>query len=76
MRHLADVAWSTAGGRGPTPDELTWAIGLHFSVFTTQALTIDFGLTPAQIGVLSADILKSALRRALADHAEVPIEAV
>ena len=69
------MAWSTAGGNGETPDELTWAIGLNFSVFTTQALTIDFGLTPEQIGVLTAGILKSALRRALDDHAAVPIEA-
>jgi AcrR family transcriptional regulator len=76
VRHLADVAWEASGGNGPTPDELTWVIGLNFSVFTTQALTIDFGLTPTQIGKLTADLVKSALRRAVDDNAELPIEAV
>ena len=65
VRHLVDTAWGAAGGRGAPPAPLFWAFGLNFSAFTTQALMIDFGLTPEQIGAVTADILKSALAGAV-----------
>ena len=41
------------------------AFALNFSAFTTQALMIDFDQSPTQIGVLTAEILKVILRRAV-----------
>ena len=71
VRHLAEVAWSMVGGEGPPPDHLTWVFALQFSVFTTQALTVDFELTPSQIGDVTADLLLGALQRALAERTAV-----
>jgi AcrR family transcriptional regulator len=65
VRYLARLAWKTAGGTGDPPDDLVFAFALNFSAFTTQALTVDFERTPAQIGALTADILKVLLRRAV-----------
>jgi AcrR family transcriptional regulator len=65
VRYLARLAWTTAGGTGDPPDDLVFAFALNFSAFTTQALTVDFERTPAQIGALTADILKVLLRRAV-----------
>jgi len=65
IRHLVELAWSAAGGHGAPPHSLTWVFALQFSVFTTQALTIDFGLTPIEIGDVTAELLTCALRRAI-----------
>ncbi len=62
---LLNLAWQTAGGVGEPPEALRLAFALHFSAFTTQALMVDFNQTPAQIGALTADILKVLLRRAV-----------
>jgi AcrR family transcriptional regulator len=64
-RHLATITWRAAGGTGPAPEELVSAFGLNFSAFATQALMIDFDHTPAQVGTLTADILKMVLARSL-----------
>jgi AcrR family transcriptional regulator len=66
VRHITTVAWHAGGGTGAPPDDLESAFALHFSAFTTQALMIDFDRTPHQIGALTADILKTLLRRAVA----------
>ena len=65
VRHLAAVAWRAAGGQGHVPSDLELAFALNFSTFATQALMIDFDQTPAQIGLLTADILNMLLRRAV-----------
>ena len=65
VRYLVSHAWVAAGGKGEPPEALTLAFALNFSAFTTQALMIDFDLTPAQIATLTADILKVLLRRAV-----------
>jgi AcrR family transcriptional regulator len=65
VRHLAAMTWTAAGGSGEPPDELVAAFALNFSVFATQALMVDFDRTPAEIGVLTADIVKALLWRAL-----------
>ncbi|HLM95204.1 MAG TPA: hypothetical protein VK283_02750, partial [Acidimicrobiales bacterium] len=39
------------------------AFALNLSAFTTQALMIDFDQTPAQVGALTADILKAFVKR-------------
>ncbi|HUI02310.1 MAG TPA: helix-turn-helix domain-containing protein [Acidimicrobiales bacterium] len=72
VQHLVDRAWAAAGGQGAPPTSLTWVFGLTCSAFTTQALMIDFGLTPTQIGAVTADILKSALAAAIACSREDP----
>jgi AcrR family transcriptional regulator len=65
MRYLVDVVWQTAGGVGPPPEDLALAFALNLSVFTTQALMVDFDRTPAEIGALTADILKALTWRAV-----------
>jgi AcrR family transcriptional regulator len=70
VRYLTRVAWTAAGGTGEPPEDLVLAFALNFSVFATQALTVDFDQTPVQIGILTADILKMLVRRAVdAQHA-------
>ena len=77
--YLAALAWRTAGGTGEPPETLTLAFALHFSAFATQALMIDFDQTPAEVGVLTAELLKAALARALqaqsVDQSSVATEA-
>jgi AcrR family transcriptional regulator len=65
MHYMAALAWRSAGGTGEPPDDLTLTFALHLSAHTTQALMADFDQTPAQIGALTADILKTLLRRAV-----------
>jgi len=65
VRFLATRAWGAAGGKGEPPGDLVLAFALNFSAFTTQALMVDFDQTPAQIGVLTAEILRMLLRRAV-----------
>jgi AcrR family transcriptional regulator len=65
MHYMATLAWRSAGGTGEPPDDLTLAFALHLSAHSTQALMTDFEQTPAQIGALTADILKTLLRRAV-----------
>jgi AcrR family transcriptional regulator len=65
MHYMAALAWRSAGGVGDPPEDLTLAFALNLSAHTTQALMVDFDRTPAQIGALTADILKVLLRRAV-----------
>jgi AcrR family transcriptional regulator len=74
VRHLVHTAWLTAGGVGKPPAELEAAFALNFSAFATKALMIDFDRTPAEIGALTADILKLVLRCAV--QAQSPRENV
>jgi AcrR family transcriptional regulator len=62
---VVNLVWQMAGGVGEPPEDLTLAFALNLSVFTTQALMADFDRTPAQIGALTADILKTLLQRAV-----------
>jgi AcrR family transcriptional regulator len=61
VRYLAALAWPLAGGTGDPPELLIAAFALNFSAFATQALMIDFDQTPAQIGTLTATIVKMML---------------
>jgi len=65
MGYLMNLVWQTAGGVGEPPADLALAFALNLSVFTTHALMVDFDQTPAQIGALTADILKLLLWRAV-----------
>jgi AcrR family transcriptional regulator len=65
MNYWVKLAWRTAGGVGEPPKDLVLAFALNLSVFTTQALIVDFDQTPEQIGMLTAEILKMLLRRAV-----------
>jgi AcrR family transcriptional regulator len=62
---LVPLVWQTAGGIGEPPADLVMAFALNLSVFTTQALMVDFERTPTQIAALTADILKALLWRAV-----------
>jgi AcrR family transcriptional regulator len=68
INYLARIAWTTAGGAGDPPENLTLMFAFNFSAFATQALMVDFDQTPAQIGKLTADILKTALHQAVTDQ--------
>jgi AcrR family transcriptional regulator len=61
--YLASLAWNSAGGTGDPPEAVVLAFALNLSAFTTQALMIDFDRTPAEVGVLTADILKAVVHR-------------
>jgi len=65
MHYMAALAWRSAGGVGEPSEDLMLAFALHLSAHTTQALMVDFDRTPAQIGALTADILKVLLHRAV-----------
>jgi hypothetical protein len=65
VRYVVTLAWRSAGGTGEPPKDLVLTFALNLSAFTTQALMVDFDQTPTQIGVLTADILKELLRRAV-----------
>jgi hypothetical protein len=65
MRYCANLAWKAAGGRGEPPEDVVLGFALNLSVFTTQALIVDFDQTPQEIGALTAEILKMLLRRAV-----------
>jgi hypothetical protein len=65
MNELVELVWQKAGGIGGPPEDLAMAFALNLSVFTTQALIVDFDQTPAQIGALTARILKMLLWRAV-----------
>jgi AcrR family transcriptional regulator len=65
MRYMAALAWRSSGGVGEPPEDLTLAFALTLSAHTTQSLMADFDQTPAQIGVFTADILKTLLHRAV-----------
>jgi AcrR family transcriptional regulator len=64
ISHIVNLVWRTAGGTGEPPEDLVMAFALYLSVFTTQALMVDFDQTPAQIGTLAADICTMLLWRA------------
>jgi hypothetical protein len=72
IRSLTTLAWRSGGGTGAPPQDLLLAFGLNLSAFTTHALIADFDRTPAQIGTLTADILKMHLRRAVESQRERP----
>ena len=65
MNYCVNFAWKQAGGVGEPPRDLVLGFALNLSVFTTQALIVDFDQTPAQVGALTATILKLLLRRAV-----------
>jgi len=65
VRYLVTTAWEAAGGTGEPPEALALAFALNFSTFATQALMTDFDQTPAQIGALTADIVRCLIRRAI-----------
>ena len=65
VRYLTTLVWKTAGGVGDPPEDLVLTFALHLSAFATQALMIDFDQTPAEVGNLTADILKACVDRAI-----------
>lgn len=68
VRYLATTAWQAAGGTGEPPEDLVLAFAINISAFATQSLMTHFDQTPAQIGVLTANILKTLLWRAVEEQ--------
>jgi len=73
VKYLTKLAWRAAGGVGDPPMSLYLAFALNFSAFATQALMVDFDRTPAEIGALTADILKTQLRKCIERGREEPV---
>jgi len=71
VRYLATQAWGAAGGTGEPPENVVLAFALNFSAFTTHALMVDFDRTPTQIGILTAEALRTVLRRAVQAQGEL-----
>jgi AcrR family transcriptional regulator len=65
VRHLAELAWTYAGGDGAPPQDLVMIFALNFSAFTTQALMVDFDMSPSEIGALVARTVTAMLHRAV-----------
>ncbi len=65
VSYVVDLIWRRAGGTGEPPEDLVMAFALNLSVFTTNALMVDFEQTPTQVGVLTAGILKMFLWHAI-----------
>jgi AcrR family transcriptional regulator len=63
--YLAATVWAAAGGSGDPPEDLVMAFAVNLSVFTTQALMIDFNRTPEEIGSLIGRVLTSVLHHAV-----------
>ena len=63
--YLAATVWKAAGGSGEPPDDLVMAFAVNLSVFTTQALMVDFDRTPEEIGSLTGRALTTMLHHAL-----------
>ena len=63
--YLAATVWTAAGGSGEPPEDLVMAFAVHLSVFTTQALMVDFNRTPEEIGSLTGRLLTTVLHHAL-----------
>jgi len=68
VQYLVRLAWRTVGGLGDPPEQLRLIFAIYLSGFATHALMTDFDQTPAQIGVLTADILKMSLDHALREQ--------
>ena len=69
---LAALAWHEAGGRGDPPEHLVSAFALNLSAFATQALMIDIDCAPAEVGSLTAGILKTLVHRAVEAQGAAP----
>ena len=65
IQHFTTIAWQAAGGKGQAPDSLASVFTVQLSPFTTQTLMVERGQTPAQVAALSADVLKTLLKRAV-----------
>ncbi len=65
VRYLVTTAWQAAGGSGEPPEAVELAFALNFSTFATQSLMADFNQSPAQMGALTAGILRLLLRSAI-----------
>jgi AcrR family transcriptional regulator len=71
IQHVVAVAWQAAGGMGPAPHWLVSVFTVNLSAFTTQTLRTDRDQTPAQVGALTAHVLKVLLRYAVDEQRAV-----
>ncbi len=67
VQRFTDRLWELAGGPPPPPAWLADAFGLLESLFTYQALRLDFGRDEADIVDLTTRLMTDALHAALAD---------
>jgi AcrR family transcriptional regulator len=69
VERFSDRLWALGGGTGHPPRWLVDAFGLLESLFTYQALRLDFGRSEAEIVDVTTRLMANALRAALADAA-------
>jgi AcrR family transcriptional regulator len=69
VQRFTERLWELAGGPPPPPAWLADAFGLLESLFTYQALRLDFGRDEADIVDLTSRLMTDALHAALADAA-------
>jgi AcrR family transcriptional regulator len=67
VQRFTERLWELAGGPPPPPAWLADAFGLLESLFTYQALRLDFGRDEADIVDLTSRLMTDALHAALAD---------
>ncbi len=67
MQRFTQRLWELAGGQPPPPGWLADAFGLLESLFTYQALRLDFGRDEADIVDLTTRLMTGALHAALAE---------
>jgi AcrR family transcriptional regulator len=69
VQRFTERLWDLAGGPPPPPAWLADAFGLLESLFTYQALRLDFGRDEADIVELTSRLMTDALHAALAEAA-------
>jgi AcrR family transcriptional regulator len=69
VQRFTERLWELAGGPPPPPAWLADAFGLLESLFTYQALRLDFGRDEADIVELTSRLMTDALHAALAEAA-------
>lgn len=72
VQRFTDRLWRLAGGRGRPPQWLADTFGLLESLFTYQALRLDFGRSEAEIVDLACRLMTQALDAALIEASARP----
>ena len=72
MQRFTDRLWALADGPGRPPRWLADTFGLLESLFTYQALRLDFGRTDTDIVELTCRLMTEALHAALAEARRPP----
>jgi hypothetical protein len=72
VQRFTDRLWALAGGPGRPPRWLADSFGLLESLFTYQALRLDFDRTETDVVEVTCRLMTGALHAALADARRPP----